>query len=121
MDDNNWFAWVVEQSLDSQELFTQFEQLLMKSNRPDWKEHVLKISNEEVNSFVKILEAHLLPGWYAHMITGDRIKVIFKDMSFDAARGDSTFAIEAYALKQGISSEEMNINELFEEAGNMGI
>ena len=121
MDNNNWFAWVVEQSLDSQELFTQFEQVIMKSNRKDWKEHVLRISNEQVSSFTKILETHLLPGWYAHMIQGDAIKVIFKDMTFDGRKGESMFAIEEFALKHGISSSEMNLNELFEEAEKLGI
>ena len=121
MDDNNWFAWVVEQSLDSQELFTQFEQVIMKSNRKDWKEHVLRVPNEQVSLFIKVLETHLLPGWYAHMIQGENIKVIFKDMSFDGREGDSMFAIEAFALKNGISSSEMNLNELFEEAKKLGI
>lgn len=47
-----WVAWVIEQSLDSQDIFEEYKTIRMKSEDEDWKEHILEIPEEKLEDFI---------------------------------------------------------------------
>lgn len=45
---NNWYGWVIEQSLDDQSLFDMVSTIKMKSEEENWKEHIVKVPDEKL-------------------------------------------------------------------------
>lgn len=109
----NWYGWIIEQSLDDQSVFDMVPTVKMKSEEADWKEHIIEVSEDKIDEVVTFLKQHLKPAWYAHVIKGDNIQVLFKDKAFDAKKGDSFTEIETYGVSVGIPKEQMEITGLF--------
>lgn len=112
---NNWYGWIIEQSLNDQGIFDMITTIKMKSEEEDWKEHIIEVPEERLDEIVEFLKHSLKPAWYAHLIKGDQIKVIFKDKSFDAKEGESFEKIENYGISAGISKEQMEVQGLFRQ------
>lgn len=112
---NNWYGWIIEQSLDDQSIFDMVPTVKMKSEEEDWKEHIIEIPEEKIDEIVEFLKQHIKPAWYAHLIKKDQIKVIFKDKSFDVKEGESYEKIENYGVSIGVSKEQMGVQGLFDQ------
>lgn len=113
---NNWYGWIIEQSLDDQSIFEMVPTIKMKSEEEDWKEHIIEVPEEKIEEVVEFLKQHLKPAWYAHLIKGNEIKVIFKEKSFDAKEGEFFDEIESYGIAMGVSKEQMGVQGLFDQA-----
>ncbi len=115
-----WHAWLIEQSLDDQSLFRKFKTVKMKSEAEDWKEHIVEIPEDKVPEAVEFLKLHLKAKWYAHMIEGNRITVIFRGMIFGGKEGDDFSEIEEYGIAHGVPKEQMEVSPLFDLARRSG-
>lgn len=117
---DRWIGWLIEQSLDDLSIFDEYKTLFMKSEEENWKEHVVEIPEEKVEEVVRFLEARLIEGWYAHMIKGKQIRVLFKGRSFLAKKGDNFKEIEDYGVAHGVPAEQMGVAGLFDLAKEEG-
>lgn len=118
---NYWIGWIIEQSLDSQEIFDMFPTLKMKPDAEDnWKEHIVEVPEERNKEAVNWLKQHLLPSWYAHLVRDNKIIVIFNGRSFEVTQGDSYKEIQDYGVSHGVSVEQVEVSGLFEQARKSG-
>ncbi|MFH2019241.1 MAG: hypothetical protein ABII80_01315 [bacterium] len=117
---NNWYGWIIEESLDSQEVFQEFETVKMKSEEADWNEHIVEIPEDKLNQVVTWLEKHLKPAWYGHLVGGDEIIVVYQRKSFKLKKGESFSEAAEYGRRLGIIEDQLPGNGLFELARNSG-
>lgn len=124
MDENSfkdyWVAWVIEQSLDSLDIFDEYKTIQMKSETDDWKEHILEIPGENLEDFIYWLKNNIKIGWYAHVLKNNEVWVIFRDKAFLISQGNDYSEIENYGISQGISKEQMDVEDLFVQACEEG-
>lgn len=119
---SNWYGWIIEQSLDDQALFEMMSTVKMKSEEEDWKEHIVEVPEEKVEEIIKFLKDHLKPeGWYAHLIKGNEMVVVYKDKEFKVKEGDDYTPMRAYGLSQGTLEDQLPDQGLFEQAREEGL
>lgn len=116
----NWYGWFIEQSFDEQSIFSKFKTVKMKSEDKDWKEHIVEIPNQELDKAIKWLKSHLKPAWYAHLVNGDEIVVVYYDKSFRSTKGEPFEEIREFGRAQGIIEEQLPSDKLFELARKSG-
>ena len=117
---NNWYGWFIEQSFDDQSIFDKYKTVKMKSEAENWKEHIVQISSDDLDSVVKWLTKHLKPAWYAHLVMGEEICVVYKDKFFRIKSNVSFKEIAEYGRKQGIIEDQLPGIGLFKLARDSG-
>jgi hypothetical protein len=108
-----WHGWFIEQSFDDQSVYSRYPTVRMKSEEENWKEHVVRIPDEDIEDVVMWVEAHLQPKWYAHMIKGDKMIVVYPHKTFRLHKDDSFEAARAYGLTQNIPEDQLPSKSLF--------
>lgn len=117
---NNWYGWIIEQSLDNQDIFDLYPTVKMKSEEADWTEHILEIPENLVDEVVQWLEKHIKLGWYTHLVRGDDIIILFKEKSFRLKNGDSFKEVADYSRSHGIPEDQLPENSLFDLSRESG-
>lgn len=117
---NSWHAWLIEQSLESQDIFSLFPTVKMKSEEEDWKEHVVEVPGEKVDEAIEWLKKHLKPAWYAHLVRGDKLIVVYKDTSFLVRKGESFEETRRCGRDIGIPGDQLPDEGLFNLARESG-
>ncbi len=117
---DNWYAWVVMQSLDTQTLFSLAQTVKVTIDEPTKKEVILLVTEDSLDLVMDLLRTHLQPGWFAHLIKQNRIKIVFKDRVFDLLSGDDDKEVTDYARAMNVSNQSLVVNELFDQAREEG-
>lgn len=113
---NNWYGWIIEQSLDDQSIFDQFTTIKMKSEEEDWKEHILEVPESKIEAVVESLRKHLKVGWYAHLVKGDEMIVIYKDKEFKVKEDGDYAPMRDWGLSNGVPEHQLPERGLFDLA-----
>lgn len=119
-DMNPWYGWLIEQSLDDQSIFEQYMTVTMKSEDDDWKEHVIEVPEGNVGEVVNWLAEHLKPTWYAHLVKGNELIVVYKNKNFRVKQGESFKEVREYGKGLGIIEEQLPSDKLFKLARDSG-
>lgn len=120
-DVNSWYGWVIEQSLDDKSLLDMVSTIKMKSEEENWKEHIVEIPDKKVNEMVEFLKRHLLKGWYAHLIKGDQMIVVYRNKKFQVKEGGNYTPMRNYGLSNGVIEEQLPDQGLFDQARGLQI
>lgn len=118
---NNWYGWVIEQSLDNQSLFDMVPTLRMKSEEEDWTEHIIEVPEDKINDVINFLKQNLKSGWYTHLVKGKQMIVVYKDKDFRIKEGDDFALIREYGLSIGVPQEQLPDSGLFDQAREEGL
>jgi hypothetical protein len=93
----------------------------MKSEQENWKEHIVELPEDKLDMVTDFLKEHLGLAWYAHLIKGDQVRIIFKGKIFDAKESESFEEIENYGVSVGTPKEEIDVRSLFDHARAAGL
>lgn len=118
---NSWYGWIIEQSLDNQSLFDMVSTIKMKSEEENWKEHIVEVSDEKLDGVVKFLTQHLMEKWYAHLIRGNQMVVVYKGKEFRIKEGDDYTPMREYGLSHGVIEDQLPGQGLFDQAREEGL
>ncbi len=116
----NWQGWFIEQSFDNQSIFETFKTIKMKAEEENWKEHVVEIPEDKLNTVIDWLTKNLKSSWYAHLIRGNEIVVVYRDKAFKLKEGESFVSIADYGRQQGVAEDQLPNNDLFKLARDNG-
>lgn len=116
----NWYGWFIEQSFDDQSVFEEYKTVKMKSEGENWKEHVIEIPEEKIDEMMTWLENHLKPDWYAHLVKGNDLIVVFKNKSFKLTPDGSFDEVAQYGRTLGILEDQLPDVSLFALARESG-
>lgn len=117
---NSWYGWFIEQSFDDQSIFQRYSTVKMKSEDKSWKEHIVKVPDNELEFVLSWLTKHIKYSWYAHLVKGDEIIIAYKNKAFRLKEGDSFKEVADYGKMQGIIENQLPEEKLFELARDSG-
>lgn len=118
---SNWYGWIIEQSLNDQSFFDVVSTIKMKSEEEDWKEHIVKVPDEKLSEVVEVLKKHLIDKWYAHLVKGNEMIVLYKDKEFRVKEGDDYTPMREYGLAHGVIEDQLPGQGLFDQAREAGL
>lgn len=113
---NNWYGWIIEQSLDDQSIFDELPTIKMKSEEEDWKEHIVEVPDEKINDVVEFLKQHLKRAWYAHLVKDNQMIVMYKDKVFQVKEGEDYTPMREFGLSHSVPEEQLPGQGLFDQA-----
>lgn len=116
----NWHGWFIEQSFDNQSTFETFKTIKMKSEEENWKEHVVEIPEDKLNTAIDWLTKNLKPSWYAHLVRENEIVVVYRGKAFKLKEGESFKKAADYGRQQGIIEDQLPNESLFKLARDSG-
>jgi broad-specificity NMP kinase len=116
----NWYAWLIEQSFDSKEIFDTYKTVKMKEESEMWTEHIIEVPEDKVEEAVKWMEEHILPSWYAHLVQENNVIVIYHGKTFRLKSGDLFDEVRQYGRDQKILEEQLPSEALFKLARDSG-
>lgn len=120
MKNDFWYGWFIEQSLEDLSIFKQLETVKMKSEEESWREHVVAIPENKILEVVEWLKAHLKTAWYAHMVKGDSLVVVYRGKTFRVEKGESFDPVREYGKRLGIIEDQLPSVKLFQLARESG-
>jgi hypothetical protein len=116
----SWYGWFIEQSFDDQSIFQMFQTVKMKSEKENWKEHIVQVPGDKLDLALDWLTKHIKSSWYAHLIKGNEIIIIYKDKYFKLKQTESFKEADDYGRLQGIIEEQLPDDDLFKLARDTG-
>ena len=116
----NWYGWFIEQSFEDKFIFKELSTVKMKSEEENWKEHIVELPDDKLEETLAWLTKKIKPTWYAHIVKGNKIIVIYRNKVFRLNQGESFKEIANYGRSVGIIEDQLPSENLFKLARDSG-
>lgn len=121
--DTVWRGVFIEESLDDPSLLDEVTvvgssavRLEEEAERGEFTFKRVEVPDEACGTVIARATQAIKPAWYLHLVSGDQMKVVFRDRVFSVSRGDTRAlrAVADYGAGQGIHPAQLDIAPLFD-------
>lgn len=118
-----WRGVLIEESLEDPTVLnrmhivgTMSERLEGEEDRGEFHFHKVEVDNDALKGVLQDASESIKDSWYFHLVSGDRMIVVFRGRVFEATKGRANEfdAIRAFALSQGIHPEQLQLERLMD-------
>jgi hypothetical protein len=122
-DDTVWRGVFIEESLDDPSLLDEVTvvgssavRLEEEAERGEFTFKRVEVPDKAFGTVIARAAQAIKPAWYLHLVSGDQMKVVFRDRVFAVSRGDASAlrAVVDYGVGQGIHPAQLDLARLFD-------